>query len=147
MTTGYSGKPLAQKLGLKSGFVLAPINAPPNYAELLAPLPGALRFGTVAERPQVIHFFCTERSRLTKELPRLRKQMRDDAALWISWPKKNAAISTTVTENVVRELALPLGLVDNKICAVDETWSAVRLVVRLVNRDPLRGIAKQPAAK
>ncbi len=83
----------------------------------------------------MIHYFCTARERFAKELPGLRKSMRDDAMLWISWPKKSARVPTTMTEDVVRELALPLGLVDNKICAVDETWSAVRLVVRLVNRE------------
>ncbi len=107
-----------------------------NYAELLEPLPQAVRFCTVPEKPDVIHYFCTERARLTKELPALRKKMRDNAALWISWPKKSAAIATTVTEDVVREVALPLGLVDNKVCAVDETWSALRLVVRLIHRAP-----------
>ena len=133
---GYSGKPLAQKLGIKPGSTLAAIDPPRNYAELLEPLPQAVRFCTVPEKPDVIHYFCTERARLTKELPALRKKMRDNAALWISWPKKSAAIATTVTEDVVREVALPLGLVDNKVCAVDETWSALRLVVRLIHRAP-----------
>ncbi len=133
---GYSGKPLAQKLGIKSGSTLAPINPPENYPKLLAPLPEAVPFCAAGEKPDVIHYFCTERARLTKELPALRKKMRDNAALWISWPKKSAAIATTVTEDVVREVALPLGLVDNKICAVDEAWSALRLVVRLIHRAP-----------
>ena len=133
---GYSGKPLAQKLGIKPGSTLAAIDPPANYAELLEPLPEAVRFCTVPDKPDVIHFFCMERSRLTKELPAFRKKMRDDAALWISWPKKSAALVTTVTADVVREVALPLGLVDNKICALDETWSAVRLVVRLIHRAP-----------
>lgn len=131
---GYSDKPLAQKLGIKAGSALALIDPPANYEALLAPLPDGVRFCEVKDQPDLIHFFCPERARLTKDLPALRKKMRDDSALWISWPKKSAAIPTTVTEDVVRELALPLGLVDNKICAVDETWSAVRLVVRLVNR-------------
>ncbi len=109
---------------------------------MLAPLPEGVRFRTTADRPEVIHCFCTARARLTTDLPRLRREMRDDAALWISWPKKTAALATDVTENVVRDLALPLGLVDNKICAVDETWSAVRLVVRLINRKPAPGVAQ-----
>lgn len=133
---GYSGKPLAEKLGIKPGSTLAVLCPPPNYSELLAPLPEALRFSPVREKPDVIHYFATERTRLTKDLPSLRKKMRDDAALWISWPKKSAAIASTVTEDVVREVALPLGLVDNKVCAVDETWSALRLVVRLIHRQP-----------
>ncbi len=135
---GYSGKPLAQKLGLKSGGTIAVLDPPGNYRELLAPLPDGLRFCEVKDHPDVIHCFCTERSRLTKTLPSLRRKMRDDAALWISWPKKNAGPATTMTEDVVRELALPLGLVDNKICAVDEAWSAVRLVMRLIHRKSTR---------
>ena len=131
---GYSGKPLAQKLGIVAGAAVAAIEAPANYRELLKPLPNGVRFCAVNAKPQVIHYFCTERVRLAKDLPALRLKMRDEAMLWISWPKKNAGLPTTVTEDVVRELALPLGLVDTKVCAVDETWSALRLVVRLVNR-------------
>ena len=135
---GYSGKSLAHKLGIKPGFVVAPIAPPANYRELLQPLPQGVRFCAASEKPQLIHYFCTKRERLTRDLPKLRKTMRDDAMLWISWPKKSALVPTTVTENVVREVALPLGLVDNKICAVDETWSAVRLVVRLIHRKPAK---------
>jgi hypothetical protein len=131
---GYSGKSLTQKLGIKPGFAVAAIDAPANCRELLRPLPEDVRFCAPSEQPRVIHYFCTEREHLAKELPRLRKSMRDDAMLWISWPKKSSPLSTTVTEDVVREFAQPLGLVDNKICAVDATRSAVRLVVRLVNR-------------
>ncbi len=134
IVAGYSGKPLAQKLGIVAGSTVAAIAAPANYRELLGPLPNGVRFCTVRAKPQLIHYFCTERARLAKDLPALRKKMRDDAMLWISWPKKSAGVPTTVTEDVVRELALPLGLVDTKVCAVDETWSALRLVVRLVNR-------------
>ena len=131
---GYSGKPLAQKLGIVTGSAVAAIGTPANYRELLGPLPDGVRFCAVNAKPQLIHYFCTERVRLAKDLPILRRKMRDDAMLWVSWPKKSAGLPTTVTEDVVRELALPLGLVDTKVCAVDETWSALRLVVRLVNR-------------
>ena len=123
---GYSGKPLAQKLGIKSGFALAVIGAPPDYDQLVAPLPANVRFCTLEKNPDLIHYFCTERARFAKELPILRRKMRDDALLWISWPKKSAGVPTTMSEDVVRELALPLGLVDTKVCAVDETWSALR---------------------
>jgi len=75
----------------------------------------------VNTKPQLIHYFCTERAGLAKDLPVLRRKMRDDAMLWVSWPKKSAGLPTTVTEDVIRELALPLGLVDTKVCAVDET--------------------------
>lgn len=113
---------------------MAAINAPAGYQELLRPWPESFRFCTAQERPQLIHYFCSDRARLAKDLPALRKKMRDETMLWISWPKKSAGVSTTVTEDVVRELALPLGLVDNKVCAVDETWSALRLVIRLIHR-------------
>jgi Protein of unknown function (DUF3052) len=131
---GYSGKPLAQKLGIVAGSAMAMIGVPANYRALLGPLPDGVRFCTVEAKPHLIHYFCTERARLAKDLPALRNRMRDDAMLWISWPKKSAGVPTTVTEDVVRECALPLGLVDTKVCAVDETWSALRLVVRLGNR-------------
>ena len=131
---GYSGKPLAQKLGIVTGSAVAAIGAPANYRKLLGPLPDEVRFCAVNAKPQLIHYFCTERVRLAKDLPILRRKMRDDTMLWVSWPKKSAGLPTTVTEDVIRELALPLGLVDTKVCAVDETWSALRLVVRLMNR-------------
>jgi hypothetical protein len=131
---GYSGKSLAQKLGIVAESAVAAIGAPANYLKLLGPLPKGVRFCAVAAKPNLIHYFCTERSRLAKDLPSLRKKMRDDAMLWVSWPKKSAGVPTTVTEDVLRECALPLGLVDTKVCAVDETWSGLRLVVRLANR-------------
>ena len=131
---GYSGRSLAQKLGIVPGSAVAAIGAPANYRELLGPLPNGVRFCAINAQPQLIHYFCTERARLAKDLPVLRRKMRDDAMLWVSWPKKSAGLATTMTEDVVRECALPLGLVDTKVCAVDDTWSALRLVVRLVNR-------------
>ena len=138
MTAGYSGKPLSQKLGIKPQSAVAAIGAPRNYRALLAPLPEGVRFRGVEAKPQLIHYFCTERARFAKDLPVLRKEMRDDAMLWISWPKKSAGVPTTITEDVVREFALPLGLVDTKVCAVDETWSALRLVVRVANRKSIK---------
>lgn len=131
---GYSEKTLAQKLGIAPESAVSVIGAPANYLELLGPLPKGVRFCSVAAKPQLIHYFCTERARLVKDLPSLRKKMREDAMLWVSWPKKSANVPSTVTEDVVREYALPLGLVDTKVCAVDETWSGLRLVVRLANR-------------
>ena len=131
---GYPGKSLAQKLGVVAGSTVAAIGTPANYRELLRPLPKGVRFCALNAKPRLIHYFCTERVRLAKDLPTLRRKMRDDTMLWVSWPKKSAGLPTTVTEDVVRELALPLGLVGTKVCAVDETWSALRLVVRLMNR-------------
>jgi len=131
---GYSDKGLAQKLGIVRGSEVAAIGAPTNYRKLLRPLPNGVRFCAVNAKPRLIHYFCTERVRLAKDLPVLRRQMRDDAMLWVSWPKKSAGVPTTVTEDVVRQCALSLGLVDTKVCAVDDTWSALRPVVRLVKR-------------
>jgi len=125
---------LSPKLDVVAGSTVAAIGTPANYQELLRPLPNGVRFCAVNAKPRLIHYFCTERVRLAKDLPTLRRKMRDDTMLWVSWPKKSAGLPTTVTEDVVRELALLLGLVDTKVCAVDETWSALRLVVRLMNR-------------
>ncbi|HEY1769725.1 MAG TPA: DUF3052 domain-containing protein [Chthoniobacterales bacterium] len=131
---GYSRTPLAKKLGLKPNAVVAPIDAPANYRRLLAPLPPGVRFAQPNREADVIHYFVREREDFRRELPRLRRLLRDDAALWVSWPKKSSPLAASMTEDVVREFALPLGLVDNKVCAVDETWSGLRLVVRLINR-------------
>ena len=131
---GYSGKPLAEKLGIKSGFTVALIDPPLNYRALLEPLPVDVRLGGLADKPQLIHYFITDRRQFAKQLRHLRSKMRDDAMLWVSWPKKNSGRQTNMTEDVVREIALRLGLVDTKVCAVDEVWSGLRLVVRLKNR-------------
>ncbi len=101
---GYSGKPLAQKLGIVAGSTVATIGAPANYQDLLGGVPDGVRFCQVNAQPQLIHYFCTERARLAKDLPVLRKRIRDDAMLWVSWPKKSAGLATTVTEDVVREV-------------------------------------------
>lgn len=130
-TSGYSGTPLAKKLGLKEGSRVATIAAPEGYARLLAPLPVGVR---LTSRPgpdsDIIHLFVSRREDLAEQLIRLRGLLKSDAALWVSWPKKAARIATTVTEDTVRELALPLGWVDIKVCAVDEVWSGLKLVVR-----------------
>ena len=81
-----------------------------------------------------MHLFATKRSELQKKLATLRKQLADDGTLWVSWPKKSAGVSTDVTEDVIRAVALPLGFVDIKVCAVDETWSGLKLMVRRTNR-------------
>jgi hypothetical protein len=131
MTTGYSGTPLAKKLGIKDGAVVAALDAPKNYRDLLAPLPAG---GKIATKPgaasTLVHLFVTEKAKLGKTLVTLRKTLTDEAVLWISWPKKASKMPTDITEDTIRELALPLGFVDIKVCAVDETWSGLKLVVR-----------------
>ena len=130
MSVGYSGTPLAAKLGIKSGCAVYVRDAPPLYKQLLAPLPLDVRFVRSPERATVLHVFATEREELASHLKQLRDRMPADAALWISWPKKASKVATTITEDTVRELALPLGLVDIKVCAVDAIWSGLKLVIR-----------------
>jgi len=132
---GYSGTPLAQKLGIKSGQKIATISAPAHYAKLLAPLPEAVSFTkAIPANASFIHLFVFERKTLGKELQRLRNLIADSGILWVSWPKKSSNVASDVTEDVIRAVALPLGFVDVKVCAVDETWSGLKLMVRRANR-------------
>lgn len=128
---GYSETPLAKKLGIEEGSRLAVVGAPKGYLSLLDPMPGGVR---VAERvsasTDIVHVFSTRRADLLKSLMSYRSKLAPDATVWVSWPKKSAKIATEVTEDVIRELALPMGFVDVKVCAVDEVWSGLKLVVR-----------------
>lgn len=128
---GYSGTPLSKKLGIKQAHRVLLIEAPENYQSLLAPLPPAVRF---VSRPDatvdIAHVFVTQREQLSRNLIALRNKLGPEAALWVSWPKKSAKVATTVTEDTIRELALPLGFVDIKVCAVTDIWSGLKLVVR-----------------
>jgi hypothetical protein len=127
---GYSGTPLAKKLGIKPGTKLF-LSAPPgHYDELLAPLPEDVKRVRKIDDADIAHFFVTARARLDKELRAAVSKMKQEAAIWISWPKKSAKVATDITEDTVREVALPLGLVDIKVCAVDEIWSGLKLVIR-----------------
>jgi len=128
---GYSGTPLSKKLGIEPGMAIHAIDAPAGYRTLLAPLPDDVTFATrLSPAVDLIHVFAVAASPLAKTLPRLRTRMRADAALWVSWPKKAAKVPTDVTEDVIRAIALPTGLVDVKVCAVDDVWSGLKLVVR-----------------
>lgn len=130
-TSGYSGTPLAKKLGISEGTHILVIDAPEHYGHLLEPTPPNVVFEKrLSGATDIVHLFCTRKSALKKALPALRKSLRSDAALWVSWPKKTSNVPTDITGNTVRELALPLGFVDIKICAVNEIWSALKLVVR-----------------
>jgi hypothetical protein len=130
-TTGYSGTPLAKKLGLKPGLGVLLLNAPDGFLELLQPMPDGLRFAARASQDvDIAHLFVTRRTDLSRQLSALRASLRADAALWISWPKKSSKVATDITEDGIRELALPMGWVDIKVCAVDEIWSGLKLVVR-----------------
>lgn len=128
---GYSGTPLPKKLGIQAGTALATIDAPADYLAWLGALP---RDVTLQRRPStasdVVHLFVTGRAALARQLAALRQGLRPDAAVWVSWPKKASKVPTDVTEDVIRELALPLGFVDVKVCAVTDVWSGLKLVVR-----------------
>ena len=129
--SGYSGTPLAKKLGIVPGCRLCLRAAPPNYAALVTPLPAGVRFVPRLDADaDLIHVFATRRVELERALRASLAGMRPDAVLWVSWPKKSSALASELSEDQVRALALPLGLVDVKVCAVDETWSGLKLVVR-----------------
>lgn len=128
---GYSGTPLAGKLGIKEGFKVFAAGAPANYRKLLEPLPASVRFVPRFDRTtNLVHIFATRRSELSRTLPAYRKRLEPEAIVWVSWPKKAAKMDTDITEDVVRQVALPLGFVDVKVCAVDDVWSGLKLVVR-----------------
>ena len=128
---GYSGRPVVEKLGIKPGYRVLVINAPARYREILRPLPhGVSVLSRPANNVDLIHLFVSRRAEIEKELPRQRRIMPDSGVLWVSWPKKASGLSTDMTEDVVREVALPLGLVDIKVCAVDDVWSGLKLMVR-----------------
>jgi len=132
---GYSGTPLSKKLGLKPGMRVMPLQAPVPYARLVADLPAEIVLVDRADAAtDLAHLFVTEAAVLGRELERLRDAMRPDAVLWVSWPKKAAKVPTDVTEDVIRALALPLGWVDVKVCAVDAVWSGLKLMVRRSER-------------
>ena len=128
---GYSATPLSKKLGIREGDAILAVNAPANYRDLLDPLPPDVQFvSRLARSTAMIHLFTTDAADLATKLGALRRRMAKDAALWVSWPKKSAKLPTDVTEDVIRDLALPIGLVDVKVCAVDEVWSGLKLVIR-----------------
>jgi hypothetical protein len=132
---GYSGTPLAQKLGMKAAMTVVSFNPPPNYRKLLGPVAKEVKLSDRLERgSSFVHFFTTRRSELAKRLSILRRKIDDRGVVWISWPKKSSGVSTDVTENVIRQVALPLGFVDVKVCAVDDTWSGLKLMIRRTNR-------------
>jgi len=133
--SGYSGTPLAKKLGIRAHARLFVRAAPDNYRELLAPLPeGVHSVRRIDARTDLIHLFATRAAPLARALTAARRAMRMDAVIWVSWPKRLSGVDTDISENDVRALALPLGLVDVKVCAVDDTWSGLKLVLRKSER-------------
>jgi len=128
---GYSGTPLAKKLGIKPEFRVFVMNAPAGYRKALEPVPAAVQFTTqVSTGVDIAHLFVAKRGELQRALASSRRRLGPDAAVWVSWPKKSSGIPSEITEHTIRELALPLGFVDVKVCAVDDVWSGLKLVVR-----------------
>ncbi len=128
---GYSGTPLARKLGIAAGARVVVVNEPPGYRDWLAPLPEGVRFDAdVSAQADVVHVFADRRAELAAQLDSVRGRIAPAAAVWVSWPKKASKVTTDITEDTIRELALPLGFVDVKVCAVSDVWSGLKLVIR-----------------
>lgn len=134
--SGYSGTPLQKKLGLKPPMEVLVVDAPEEYASWLGPLPaGVTLIDAPSGRVQAAHVFTSERAKLNELLIQLRQLLRPDGFVWVSWPKKSSKVPTDIAEDTIREVALPLGLVDVKVCAVSDVWSGLKLVIRKELRD------------
>jgi hypothetical protein len=133
---GYSGTPLARKLGMKEDARVALVNAPPDFERTLGPLPDGVSVQTRLRRGlDLIVFFTTSRRELAKRFERLAHSLQPAGGLWIAWPKKSSGVETDLDESAVMEIGLATPLVDNKVCAIDDTWSGLRFVVRRENRE------------
>jgi hypothetical protein len=134
---GYSGRSVVQKLGIKPGFRIFVDGAPASYDDVIGPLPADVTLAPRLKAPlDMAHVFATRASALRKRLPACREAIAPAGMVWVSWPKKSSGVATDVTENVVRAAALSLGLVDIKVCAIDGTWSGLKLVIPLEKRKP-----------
>jgi hypothetical protein len=128
---GYSGTPLSSKLGIRAGFAVHVKDAPPDYLHLLEPLQDGVTFvQRISNGTDLVHVFSVRKAELANVLRTCRSKLAPTAVLWVSWPKKSSKVATDITEDTIRELALPLGFVDVKVCAVTEVWSGLKLVVR-----------------
>jgi hypothetical protein len=131
VTAGYSGKPLIQKLGIKEGMKCTALNAPARYPALLGKLPTGVKIQSkLAKEMDFIHLFSVQAGEVAKKFPLLVKSLAEKGMIWISWPKKTSSIATDLNEHVVREIGLKLGVVDVKVCAVDEDWSGLKFLRR-----------------
>ena len=131
---GYSGTPLAKKLGIKEGFKIALYNQPDYYFKLFTDFPAEIKIAGSKSKADFIHFFVKEEQQLLKLISKLKNQIEQNGMIWISWPKKSSKVETDVTEDLVRNIALKNGLVDIKVCAVDEIWSGLKLVIPVKDR-------------
>jgi hypothetical protein len=135
MTSGYSGTPLAKKLGIKEGMKVELVDAPNEFPVLLRSLPESVMItSTPSDDVDILHLFTNSRDSLYRGLAEAKHRIKQNGAIWVSWHKKAAKLPTEITEDTIREAALPLGLVDVKVCAVDEKWSGLKLVIRKENR-------------
>ena len=127
---GYSGKPVAQKLGIKPGFCIFVDGVPSAYGVMVGPLPADV---TIKREPKpsldMVHLFATRATGLAAKLRLYRKAIAPDGMIWVSWPKKSSGVASDLSDVVVRDTALPLGLVDTKVCAIDDTWSGLKFVI------------------
>jgi hypothetical protein len=132
---GYSGTPLVQKLGIKPDHAVGLAGAPAGFLDYLGPLPGGATVVHDAKaRLDVALLFVTAAAELARQFPRLAKRLNPAGGLWVAWPKKASGVATDLTEDVVRRIGLDVGLVDNKVCAIDDVWSGLRFVIRLQDR-------------
>jgi hypothetical protein len=134
-TTGYSGTPLEKKLGIKQGFKIRLFNQPDYYYDLFSDLPTDIKeLKDKKSKKDFIHYFAMNTLQLNKDIQQLRQEIEENGMIWVSWYKKSAKIKTDLNENIIREIALSNGLVDVKVCAIDEIWSGLKLVIRLKDR-------------
>jgi hypothetical protein len=135
-SAGYSGTPLVKKLGIKPGFKMGLINAPGNYFDLFTDLPPDITItNDVIIKKDIIHFFTKSEKEFIAMLPGLKNQIKPNGIIWVSWPKKASKVVTDITEDIIRNYALKNGLVDIKVCAVDEIWSGLKLVIPVKERN------------
>ena len=132
---GYSGTPLPQKLGIRAGSTVALVDPPGTFEETLGELPPGVKFVLHIDGPvDVIVSFVTEPAQLEQRFLELKPKLAWTGGLWFAWPKRTAGIKTTLSENAIRDIGLAAGLVDNKVCAIDEKWSGLRFVWRVEDR-------------
>jgi hypothetical protein len=131
MNIGYSGTPLGTKLGIKAGSEIYFVNSPDAYLKLVEPLPEGVKIASgLSKSTDLIQIFTSSKAELSKALRSYRAKSKPTAVVWVSWPKRSSKMPTDITEDTIREVALPLGFVDIKVCAVTEVWSGLKLVVR-----------------
>ena len=136
MNSGYSTTPLAKKLGIKDGMIIRIVHPPENYFLLFTDFPAGVKITRAKNNKDLVHYFTNSAVELEKEISDLRKEIFPNGMIWVSWPKKASGIKTDLTEDLIRSMAISHGLVDIKVCAIDETWSGLKLVVPVKERVP-----------